>query len=902
MPLCPICGEELAVTTVETLKCNKEDQHPLGSPKVGSAALGCPETKGAIWVYVTDDKGTGVRDIPVSVTGGPKNTDGTGFSSFDPLAPGSYDVKIALPGNMEDRFFPPSTTTVKGVTVTNGQITMVEFKLERIAPLKVIVNYPEGFSGDLGIDAGGTQYQPASRQPGKGFVVFPKLRKDDYSVRFTLSEQQKKKYAIEGDDKTTWSHDPYGTNEVTFTVIPLKLLRLEVTDAHDKTGGHYWCVKDAVKKVTVKAITEPSDARAWSQLDWAVGAPTGTKEEALVDISSVGDLVVKATLDVPKDVTIEVYDILKVDWPTAQKKLTDTRWKDYASDKVARMKVTTDPDEARVWEHLNWSEGAVTAAKNEADVDLKPVGDRTVTVTLDGKPATGDLHICQWPVLEINRVAFGGHPVLNDGVAEIGVAFDQQWIKGRPQHSVNAKTLLVQSPLCFTKGGQLKVTAEFKVTKAPTEDETVSFQAQHAYFGTVTADLTVGSGDSKVTTPEMTSTGTLPNTVKYEAAWTIDWEHTLQDKSWTSANSSVNPLYLTLKDPLVDVYFTLLDISCEAADGKASDDDFVNFSFVPFTTHTDDGNGFQRKGDGSRLSYYKTGYKTKGDATAQTPRGILSSPAATGRCGGWAALLLHMFKIHGVTTARQRWFIRATHPDLHDPTRRFLVKNIDFSKGPDQVGLYDYDGEEAMKLDGVPGQGKKNPQFDFGDHVVVKYGGEIYDPSYGIGPVPDDDTYLTGALDGLGSWERGQVVFVMADGTNQHIPADCTPYASSFAEYKIPTNLLVLANQYGVSQEELLDLDPVLLALRPTPDDVQVGDTIHIPLADGSINTQVISLGLTVDDIAAAHGVTRADIWDDPENATLKALRVTADQVQVGDTITVTPISGANVWVFGYDL
>jgi hypothetical protein len=67
-----------------------------------------------------------------------------------------------------------------------------------------------------------------------------------------------------------------------------------------------------------------------------------------------------------------------------------------------------------------------------------------------------------------------------------------------------------------------------------------------------------------------------------------------------------------------------------------------------------------------------------------------------------------MWKIHGVTTFVQRWFIRGVKPELHDTKKQFLVKNIDFSKGPDQVGfLYDYDGEEAMKLDGVPGQARR---------------------------------------------------------------------------------------------------------------------------------------------------------------------------------------------------
>jgi hypothetical protein len=105
-------------------------------------------------------------------------------------------------------------------------------------------------------------------------------------------------------------------------------------------------------------------------------------------------------------------------------------------------------------------------------------------------------------------------------------------------------------------------------------------------------------------------------------------------RSLDKPRSSVNPLYLTLKDPLMDVYFTLLDISCVAANGKASNDDLVSFSFVPFTTHTDDGNGFPRKGDGKLLSYYKTGVNTAADDTTWTPKGMLGSPEATGRCGG----------------------------------------------------------------------------------------------------------------------------------------------------------------------------------------------------------------------------------------------------------------------------
>jgi hypothetical protein len=54
MALCSICGEELTPATVSVLKCAHEAKHAAGEPKVGSAILGCPLKKGAIWVYVVD--------------------------------------------------------------------------------------------------------------------------------------------------------------------------------------------------------------------------------------------------------------------------------------------------------------------------------------------------------------------------------------------------------------------------------------------------------------------------------------------------------------------------------------------------------------------------------------------------------------------------------------------------------------------------------------------------------------------------------------------------------------------------------------------------------------------------------------------------------------------------------
>ncbi len=119
---------------------------------------------------------------------------------------------------------------------------------------------------------------------------------------------------------------------------------------------------------------------------------------------------------------------------------------------------------------------------------------------------------------------------------------------------------------------------------------------------------------------------------------------------------------------------------------KTAENDFVLASFKPFKDSVDDGKGYQRKGDGVRMYYYKQGVKTAADDTTYTTAGILSGPHATGRCGGWADFLIHMWSIHGVA-ATQRWFIRSPNKSLMDNDQRFLVKNCDFSAAADLTGL-----------------------------------------------------------------------------------------------------------------------------------------------------------------------------------------------------------------------
>ncbi len=682
-----------------------------------------------------------------------------------------------------------------------------------------------------------------------------------------------------------------------------KLIRLEVAGATSLGGDRYWALRDDQSKVRVKAVTDPNDKSAWSQVTWVGGSATNSPIVVEVDLKNVADVPVKASLDCEKSVTIEIYDLVSLDCPLPTN-LGAQKWKSYQSDKTTRMKATTNPNLKKVWDLLVWSEGT-PAASNESDVDLKPVGDRTVTVSLSNKKLSADLHICQWPRLKIKEVTFDCHKVLNDGVKEIDVPFDKKWKAGRANSAKNQKAADSQSPICFTRGNKIKLSAEFEVTQKATDDETVSVKGDLG-FGEVKADVAVKAGADKATMALTTSTAALPAVVDCDDAWGIKWCSVLEDAtSWADADSSTHLLYVLLGDPLKAIYFTMLDISCRGAKGKSTEGDFVEKSFEPYKSHIGDNKGFQRKGDGKRLSYYKKGHKTAADNTTYTPKGMLSSAESTGRCGGWVEFLRHMWAIHGVTSGR-RWYVRAAHPDHVDMNLRFLVKSLTF-KVVSLGGPYTHNGEpakkEVTKENGIPGQGKTNPQFDFGDHVVAIHDGKIFDPSYGVGPYSSDKDYLKGALDGLG--QKPTYKFDMADKTPQFISRDCVPYSKGFAEYVIQPDETLddIAKKYISTAQVLLDLDKALKAKRLTTDKVVAGDTVVVPTKTGKRTHVLQSSKVTFDIIAKAHGLTKQVIFDAADNDALKKKRKTIDKVVAGDKIIIScKLQPDGAWVIGHDL
>ena len=621
------------------------------------------------------------------------------------------------------------------------------------------------------------------------------------------------------------------------------LLRLEVKRAVAKSATSFWEVQNDNLTIEVTAVTAPNSPGVWQELEWNTGGVNG--DNNVVEVSRAGAMEMRVAARIPgqawKHVDIEIYDLTDLTCPLPLK-LTDRdrHWKAYEANSKTTLTATTVTDEDSVWSLLQWNQAA---AANQSDVPLASAGDKHVTVSLGQtgpKTLAADIHICKWPKLEVERIFFNCFPVRNDGSTEIDKKFDSCWVKGRSDPATNAATASCQAPLCFVQGETIELRGEFKVTQAPTEQEKVKVKGVTT-VGTQTiewqGEVTVGPADVKVKLPKTTADKPLPPGVACYDPMEIKWYMTESDNTtWVQIGTTRNLVYVVLGDPVKPAYWTLLDISCRAAAGKTTEDTFVPAAFAPFTTHTGDGNGFKRKGDGIAMSYYKQGVKTSGEQTepsVYSTFGILSRPDGTGRCGGWANLLLHLFSIHGVTSAGKLWFIRGADPKNADMKQRFLVKNCSFVGSGTKPAPYPYLGNtECVKRDGAPGQGKTNPQFDFGDHVVVVHDGKIYDPSYGVGPIATPLEYEWKAIEGLGTMTGTPpyAAFDQTDGTPQFISGLCSP---GFRQHVMAggEKLSAVAAKYGYSESAIFDhpYNADLKKSRVTADKIVDGDVIYIP-------------------------------------------------------------------------
>lgn len=587
-----------------------------------------------------------------------------------------------------------------------------------------------------------------------------------------------------------------GTDSGAVIIDCCSLIRLDVLGAEAPDMGRHWAVVDDRCRITVRAVTQPDVDGAWAQINWAGElASNAHRDVELPRTNRLGGRQVAASLrENRRMVLIEVVDLTTLTAP--QLILLNDRplhWKAYESAVPGRLAATVAPAEDWVRSKLQW-EGAAPAGPGLADVDLTwpalqaadstPV-ERPITVTLGTicpKTLVTAVRVCRWPTLALARVHFDGYSACNDGVAEIGVPFDCCWLPGRADPLANQAAGISQSPVVYAAGLRILLDAQFDVTIAPSEIETVRIRgsAMHAGVNLVwEQDAIVNPGDATVVFPSIAANAALPAAV-HAGRLQIDWTMSTPGHPVPHLviGNSDNPFYVLLRPPIGGelLYLTLLDLGCTGGHGTIDEASFVPAAFAPLAASTGDGNGIQRKGDGVRLSYYLHGVDTQANDSVWVAHDILGSPLATARCGGWKDMLQKMYRMHGITTYGLAC-VRESPAGPTDYDLRFLAGHnaCNGVAGNPTAWPYTHLGRSINSSPDVPGQGKSYPQWEFGDHVVLWHGDNIYDPSYGVGPVAaawngvyvDALAYETLAIGGFGDAHGRSYSRYSRDGTHQ---------------------------------------------------------------------------------------------------------------------------------------
>jgi hypothetical protein len=332
--------------------------------------------------------------------------------------------------------------------------------------------------------------------------------------------------------------------------------------------------------------------------------------------------------------------------------------------------------------------------------------------------------------LMVKELTFGGTtPVEKD---TLGNFVPPEWEDGRVPTD--------QAPVRYTRNLSVSISAKFRITKQPSAGESVLIRAT-ATFGSVTLQwsgtVSVSPGDTEATLPMTASSGPLADQVDCFDASPIQWEMNPASQGWSGAGETRNIVYVTLADPsATPAYWTLLDISCRAAAGDMTVAALVAHAFGPFTSRS-----LNRKRDNQPLTYWNP------DTTTVTnTHDLLAAGDGSGQCGSWSEFFIDMLKAHGITDAHKILIVRDKGRSID-----FLVKNWRFNHPPASASsAFTHKlNTECVKQPGIPGQNNPNPPPAFQNHFIVLHGGLFYDPSYGAGPVPNQLSWESGAIDGL---------------------------------------------------------------------------------------------------------------------------------------------------------
>ena len=290
-------------------------------------------------------------------------------------------------------------------------------------------------------------------------------------------------------------------------------------------------------------------------------------------------------------------------------------------------------------------------------------------------------------------------------------------------------------PVCFTRNTKMVVSGKWRVEPAA-PGATIMIQGDGPgnldFTNTI---LSISGTNGTISNVECINPFT--NQVDFFDPITIVWKCSGDGGlNWINAGTSTNQCYITLDDPLTDVYYTLVHLGCKNADGAMTASNTTEAIWNEFTDRD------VRRVDGVQLTYYAS-YTCGNVNTADLLK------YGDGQCGAWASIFIDMRKVQGIDDTDEYVIFRPIPPlGIPQDYVGFLVKNWTFtgngSSGhathpylnlPDSplVGATSYNWKFAEVNDatGIPGQGNANPASLFNNHQVV-ISGRYYDPSYGV--------------------------------------------------------------------------------------------------------------------------------------------------------------------------
>jgi hypothetical protein len=231
--VCPICGDKV--------QCS--GSHSAIQPELTSVITPCPLKKGAIYVFVKDDRGKGVEGVHVTCKGTPPS-DSEGFAFFDPLEDGrSYLTSIDLvpTPTIASKYYIFSQSKIKA-PVSAGRITLVEFQLNRYVPLNVAVRRSDKkqiYVKDVPINVSTVTPEAAPPKPDanstdSGPVIFDRLKQTTYKAVIQLTGTLQDDYTIEGKSEDQCAVAADKENLLEFFLLPAAWIRFKVVDEGDQ--------------------------------------------------------------------------------------------------------------------------------------------------------------------------------------------------------------------------------------------------------------------------------------------------------------------------------------------------------------------------------------------------------------------------------------------------------------------------------------------------------------------------------------------------------------------------------------------------------------------------------------------------------------------------------------------